>query len=153
LVGLASATPGSSLRPMEIAAIIGLAVGTLGASLLIVGWVGSRRRWGRYQTRRVSINWGLRLWVALTLLTGGLALLLLGPIQRTWLGGLFLVAFGGVACALVVRAVPGAADDAGLLSSTGELSPRSFDYVVWTSLGLVMLSVVLAIVLIVGPKS
>ena len=58
-----------------------------------------------------------------------------------------------MACALVLRALPGAADDAGLLSSTGELSPRSFDYVVWTSLGLVMLSVVLlGIVLIVGPK-
>lgn len=138
---------------MEIAGIIVLAAATLGASLLIVVFVGSRHGWTRHQTTRVAASWGVRLWLNLALLSGGFALIVAGQVQGTWLGGLFLIVLGGVGVVLALRALPGAVGNTGLLSANGELSPRSFDYLVWSSLGVVALAVVLlGAVLLAGGK-
>jgi hypothetical protein len=93
----------------------------------------------------MAVTWGFRLWLALLLLCMGLFLIVDAPIETTGGGSLVLILSGGVAAALIVRALRGPSVEPGLLDATGALPDRSLDYLVWWTLGIVVLGLVVGV--------
>ena len=138
---------------MTFAEAAGLALATGGLALIAVALVGALRRWNRAQVKKVASSWGIRLWVSLLMLAFGIAVLAFRPIAETGLGGVLLVAFGGVSLVLVLRAFPGAGTEPGMFTATGGVSPRYFDYLIWTFIGIPIVGITVIVVgLIIGAR-